>query len=564
MVGLRPAVRRLDAECLQVEVVDVLLGIALEEGFLVDEAEGEGLKALVKQLHVLLAHLRISCFCVLVTFPVEDVPCVVNLVVLHFLSVRPHSGLDEPDLGLLVQFVLDLKPNVALVVDLVDEFDQRARLEQFVAHLVFDVGEEVEEVVSVYFWVAEDVPEDVSERGLGLQQRLKGNLVDLFEAVAVDIGKVLNLQLPDEVLVGGGQVHLPECPVGVDVELLDDEFVVEDLLPQVLVDEVVFGEDVEDHFFLLLHGALDAEDGVELVDVEVDGVGVVEWVEVEVELVGAYVLLGVLELEVEELDELLGVGDDFGVLDLAAEDEPVEHFLHLFLEVVLLLDLQVAVLEGPLLLEVGRDHGRQLGRSDRVLPLALHVRRLQLLRADLPVLHYLLHYLAAADAPLRSFAQRSVFSIVELEILDPPEYFLVQLFFDDFPSDDCIGLEGLVLVELFVDFIDFSCLYLVLLFLEHLGIDFFLDFVDGLAHREVDLPEDALDERAYHSHQHEMHDDEEDYYGCVVLWAAPAVVVDDGRPACLCQHLHQQILRVYVGLEVRELNVLVVAGVIEH
>lgn len=113
---------------------------------------------------------------------------------------------------------------------------------------------------------------------------------------------------------------------------------------------------------------------------------------------------------------------------------------------------------------MGRDDGRQLGRSDRVLPLALHVRGLQLLRTDLPVLHYLLNYLAAADASLGSVAQRSVLSTVKLEILYPPEDLLIKFLLDDFPSDDCIGLKRLVLVELFVDFVDLSCLDLVFLF----------------------------------------------------------------------------------------------------
>lgn len=163
MVGLRPAVRRLYVERFQVKIIDVFLSVALEEGFLVYETEGQGLKALVKQLHVLLAYFRLSCFSLLVVFPVEDISCIVNLVILHFLSVGPHSSLDEPNLRLLVQLMLNLEPNIALVVDLVHEFDQRAHLEQFVAHLVLNVGQEVEEVISVYFRVAEDVPEDVSE-----------------------------------------------------------------------------------------------------------------------------------------------------------------------------------------------------------------------------------------------------------------------------------------------------------------------------------------------------------------------------------------------------------------
>lgn len=87
----------------------------------------------------------------------------------------------------------------------------------------------------------------------------------------------------------------------VNMKLLYDQLVVEDLLPQVFINQVASGENIQDHLLLLLHRALDAQDRVQLIDMEVDGLRVVEGVEVQVELVRVYVLFGVLELQVQEL-----------------------------------------------------------------------------------------------------------------------------------------------------------------------------------------------------------------------------------------------------------------------
>lgn len=63
--------------------------------------------------------------------------------------------------------------------------------------------------------------------------------------------------------------------MGVNVELLDDEFVVEDLLPQIFINEVALGEYIKYHLFLLLHGAFNSKDGVQLIDMKVDRLSVV-------------------------------------------------------------------------------------------------------------------------------------------------------------------------------------------------------------------------------------------------------------------------------------------------
>jgi hypothetical protein len=58
-----------------------------------------------------------------------------------------------------MQLMFNLEPDIAFVVDFVYKLDQRALLEELVTHLVLNVRDEVEEVISVYFGVAQDIPQ---------------------------------------------------------------------------------------------------------------------------------------------------------------------------------------------------------------------------------------------------------------------------------------------------------------------------------------------------------------------------------------------------------------------
>jgi hypothetical protein len=75
--------------------------------------------------------------------------------------------------------------------------------------------------------------------------------------------------------------------------------------------------------------------------VEVHGLLVAQGVLVDVEAVQRQEVLGVAELAPEEVREDLGVGDDFRVLQLGTDDQSVQDLLHFFLEVLLLLVLDV-------------------------------------------------------------------------------------------------------------------------------------------------------------------------------------------------------------------------------
>ena len=173
------------------------------------------------------------------------------------------------DPHLLLPLVLDRKPHVSLVVELVDKLEERAPLEELVADLVLDVGDHFEEFGVVDLRVAHDVAERVGERGLKLQQRLEGHLVDVLEAIAVEVGEVLGLKFANEFLVGVLQEHLPYGSTRVYVEYLLMQFLLDQPLGLILVDYALLDETVYDQRFLLSLGDLDVEERVDFVDVVV-------------------------------------------------------------------------------------------------------------------------------------------------------------------------------------------------------------------------------------------------------------------------------------------------------
>lgn len=146
-----------------------------------------------------------------------------------------------------------LKPDIAFVIDLVYKLDQRTLFEKLVAHLVLDMSDEVKEVISVDLGVAEDIPQEVCERSFDLQQRLEGHLVDLLETIPINIRKVFHFQLPHQVFIGFGQVHLPQGAMGVNVELLEYHLAADHLI----IHDPILSQDLKDHLLLLSHRAFD-------------------------------------------------------------------------------------------------------------------------------------------------------------------------------------------------------------------------------------------------------------------------------------------------------------------
>ena len=63
-----------------------------------------------------------------------------------------------------MQFMLNLKPNIALMIDLINKFDQRSFFQKLVAHLVFYMRDEMKKIIGIYLWITENVPEEIGKR----------------------------------------------------------------------------------------------------------------------------------------------------------------------------------------------------------------------------------------------------------------------------------------------------------------------------------------------------------------------------------------------------------------
>lgn len=106
MLSVDKTLELFSIEGLHKQVIHIVLRVAREKGLLVEQREGQALKALEKPLHELPPDL----FCLvlwllsLAVSPVEDVSGIVDLVVFHVAAVAPDTGFDEVDLELLLPF----------------------------------------------------------------------------------------------------------------------------------------------------------------------------------------------------------------------------------------------------------------------------------------------------------------------------------------------------------------------------------------------------------------------------------------------------------------------------
>jgi hypothetical protein len=101
------------------------------------------------------------------------------------------------DLHFRLPLVLQREPHIGLVVQLIDEFEERPLLKQVVADFVLYAGEHLKELPPAYLRVPQDVAEGIDQSCLELQQGLKGNLVYALEARAIEVGEKLDLELVD-------------------------------------------------------------------------------------------------------------------------------------------------------------------------------------------------------------------------------------------------------------------------------------------------------------------------------------------------------------------------------
>lgn len=139
---------------------------------------------MVEEFNILLTNFRLST---VLDIPVEDIFAVIGGILLQIRSERPKASFDESDLHILIGFELDCKPDIALVIQFVDKLDQRTTFDEFIAHLILDVSEEMEKIVNIDLFIPQNVPERASQGGFIPEQRLQGYFIDLFEAVTIHI-----------------------------------------------------------------------------------------------------------------------------------------------------------------------------------------------------------------------------------------------------------------------------------------------------------------------------------------------------------------------------------------
>ncbi len=47
--------------------------------------------------------------------------------------------------------MLDLEPDITLVIDLIHKLHQGPKLKQLIAHLILHLGQKMEEIIAIYF-----------------------------------------------------------------------------------------------------------------------------------------------------------------------------------------------------------------------------------------------------------------------------------------------------------------------------------------------------------------------------------------------------------------------------
>lgn len=74
-------------------------------------------------------------------------------MLLHVLRVGPDTCFNESNLRVLPQFMLDLEPDITLVIDLIHKLHQGAQLKQLIAHLILHLGQKMEEIIAIYLGI---------------------------------------------------------------------------------------------------------------------------------------------------------------------------------------------------------------------------------------------------------------------------------------------------------------------------------------------------------------------------------------------------------------------------
>ena len=170
-------------------------------------------------MNFLLVHTHVFR-CTLLKFPLKNIPGIVNLIFLHLRSMCPKTSLDKSYRCILMPFSVNAEPNVTLRRHFIHKFEERTWLQQLIADLVLDEGQKMKKICVVYLRVTEHIPESVGQGCFNFEQGLQSNLVDLLEGMPIDIRKILNLQLFDQVSIGFWKVHLLQSPICINMKIL--------------------------------------------------------------------------------------------------------------------------------------------------------------------------------------------------------------------------------------------------------------------------------------------------------------------------------------------------------
>ena len=84
-----------------------------------------------------------------------------NLIFLHLWSMCPKTSLDKSYRCILMPFSVNAEPNVTFRRHFIHKFEERTRLQQFIADLILDESQKMKEICVVYLRVAENIPESI-------------------------------------------------------------------------------------------------------------------------------------------------------------------------------------------------------------------------------------------------------------------------------------------------------------------------------------------------------------------------------------------------------------------
>jgi len=99
---------------------------------------------LIKKLDILLANI---CFLRLLKVPIENIFGIVGRILLEIWSESPKTSFYKSNLNFLVGLQLYYEPNIALMIKFIHKLDQRPSFDEFVAHFVLNMCQQMKKII---------------------------------------------------------------------------------------------------------------------------------------------------------------------------------------------------------------------------------------------------------------------------------------------------------------------------------------------------------------------------------------------------------------------------------